>query len=173
MNKVLVQPAGYAITIASWENDADFNATKTLSVATLQEAQIIVAIAKLFNSYWRNKTIRGETSFDNLYEPGDSELAAMFKAIAQIVGDYPLFQRLYGYDDWDDYRTPTEQEFEDYIEGIVVGPIEYMHAAVFELLDSLGLSGQQEGQYTRVAESITVHYYAEPIYAEDVTSTFN
>lgn len=166
MNKVLVQPAGYAITIASWENDADFRATKTLSVASLEEASLVVAIAKLFNSYWRNKTIRGETSFDNLYEPSESELTTMFHTIAKIVGDYPLFQRLYG---WDDFSTPTEQDFnEDESDAV-----EELHDAVFELLDSLGLSGQQEGQYTRVAESITVHYYAEPVYAEDVTSTFN
>jgi hypothetical protein len=168
MNKVLVQPAGYAITIASWENDADFNATKTLSVANLQEAQIVVAIAKLFGSYWRNKTIRGETSFDNLYEPSVSELTAMCQAIAKIVGVYPLFQRLYGWSD-EDFSMPTEQDFnEDESDAV-----EELHDAVFELLASLGLSGQQEGQYTRVAESITVHYYAEPVYAEDVTSTFN
>lgn len=166
MNKVLVQPAGYAITIASWENDADFNATKTLSVANLQEAQIVVAIAKLFGSYWRNKTIRGETSFDNLYEPSVSELTAMFQAIYKIVGDYPLVQRLYG---WDDFRMPTEQNFNEDESAA----IEELHDAVFELLASLGLSGQQEGQCTRVAESITVYYYAEPVYAEDVTSTFN
>lgn len=172
MNKVLVQPAGYAITIASWENDADFNATKTLSVATLQEAQIVVAIAKLFGSYWRNKTIRGETSFDNLYEPSESELTTMFRTIAKIVGEYPLFQRLYGWSD-DDFSMPTEQDFEDHLEDEDSSPVEAMHDAVFELLSSLGLSGQQEGQYTRVAESITVHYYAESIYAEDVTSTFN
>lgn len=174
MNKVLVQPAGYAITIASWENDADYAATKTMSVATIEEAQIVVAIAKLFRSNWRYKTVRGETSFENLYEPTESELTNMFHTIAKIVGDYPLFQRLFQrLFGWDDFHMPTEQDFQNYLESEDSSPAEVMHDAVFELLASLGLSGQQDGQYTRVAETITVHYYAEPAYAEDVTSTFN
>jgi len=169
MTKVLVQPAGYAITIASWENDADYPATKTMSVSTLEQAQLVTAIAKLFRSDWRNGTIRGETSFDNMYAPNTYEINAMFRAIAKIVGDYPLFQELYG---WDDFILPTEQDFQDYDELDDDNPIEDVHDAVFELLASLGLSGQQDEQATRVAESITVHYYPEAIYAEDVTSTF-
>lgn len=165
MTKVLVQPAGYAITIASWENDADYRATKTMNVPTLEQAQLVTAIAKLFRSDRRNGTIRGETSFDNMYAPNTDEINAMFRAIAKIVGDYPLFQELYG---WSDFKMPTEQGFSEYDDS----PVDDMHAAVFELLDSLGLNGQQEEQVTRVAESITVHYYPEAIYAEDVTVSF-
>lgn len=169
MTKVLVQPAGYAITIASWENDADYRATKTMNVSTLEQAQLVTAIAKLFRSDWSNGTIRGETSFDNMYAPNTYEINAMFRAIAKIVGDYPLFQELY---DWADFKMPTEQDFSEYDELDDDSPVDGMHEAVFELLDSLGLNGQQDEQATRVADSITVHYYPEPIYAEDETVNF-
>jgi len=169
MNKTLVQPAGYAITVASWENDADYRATKTMSVTTLEQARIVTSIAKLFRSDWRNGTVRGETSFDNMYDANPSELHAMFRAISKIVGDYPLFKELFG---WDDFTLPTEQDFEDCDELEGESPVDDMHDAVFELLASLGLSGQQDEQHTRVAESITVSYYPEAVYAEDVTATF-
>ena len=169
MNKVLVQPAGYAITVASWENDADYPATKTTNVTTLQQAQLVVKIAKLFRSNWRYNTVRGETSFDNMYDANLQELHDMFRAISKIIGDYPLFQELLG---WDDFVLPTEKDFEEYDEFGDVGPVEGMHDAVFELLASLGLSGMQDCQSTRVAEHITVLYYTEPVYAEDVTATF-
>ena len=167
--KTITQPAGYAITVASWENDADFNATKTMSVTTLEQARIVTSIAKLFRSYWQMGSVRGETSFDNMYNASPSELHAMFRAISKIIGEYPLFQELLG---WEDFALPTEQDFSNYDELDADSPVAGMHDAVFELLSSLGLSGQQNDQYTRVAESITVRYYPEDVYAEDVTSTF-
>ena len=169
MNKIMTQPAGYAITVASWENDGDYNATKTMSVATLEQARIVTSIAKLFRSYWRQGSIRGETSFDNMYDASLQELHDMFRAISKIIGDYPLFQELFG---WDDFVLPTEQDFSEYDEEAEDNPVEYMHDAVFELLSSLGLSGQQDNQDTRVAENITVRYYPEAVYAEDVTDAF-
>lgn len=171
MNKVLVQPAGYAITVASWENDADFSATKTMNVTTIEQARVVTSIAKLFRSDWKNNTIRGETSFDNMYAANNYELRAMFHAISKIIGEYPLFQELYG---WDDFILPRGLDFENCEQGNEDEDslVEYMYDAVFELLASLGLNGQQEEQYTRVADSITVRYYPEDIYAEDVTSTF-
>jgi len=168
MTRVITQPAGYAITIASWENDADYSATKTMSVTTLEQAQLVVKIAKLFRSNWRYNTVRGETSFDNMYEANSYELAQMFIVISKIIGDYPLFQELFG---WDDFVMPTTQDFEDYDEA-EDSPVDGMYDAVFELLSSLGLSGMQDGQSTRVAERITVLHYPEPVYAEDVTDTF-
>ena len=167
--KILTQPAGYAITIASWENDGDYNATKTMSVTTLEHARIVTSIAKLFRSYWQTGSVRGETSFDNMYDASPSELHDMFRAISKIIGDYPLFQELLG---WDDFVLPTEQDFSNYDELDVDSPVEGMHEAVFELLALLGLSGLQDNQYTRVAESITVRYYPEDVYAEDVTDVF-
>ena len=169
MTQVLTQPAGYAITIASWENDGDYRATKTMSVATQEQAYIVTAIAKLFRSYWRNGTVRGETSFDNMYDASLQELHDMFRAISKIIGDYPLFQELFG---WDDFVLPTEQDFSNYDELDADSPIEGMHDAVFELLTLLGLSGQQDEQHTRVAENITVRYYPEAVYAKDVTDVF-
>lgn len=167
--KTITQPAGYAITVASWENDGDYNATKTMSVATLEQARIVTSIAKLFRSYWRQGSIRGETSFDNMYDASLQELHDMFRAISKIIGDYPLFQELFG---WDDFVLPTEQDFSEYDEEAEDNPVEYMHDAVFELLTLLGLSGQQDEQHTRVAENITVRYYPEAVYAEDVTDAF-
>lgn len=169
MTKVLVQPAGYAITIASWENDADYRATKTMQVAKLEQVKIVTAIANLFRSDWRNGTIRGETSFDNMYAPSTYEINAMFMAIAKIIGDYPLFQELYG---WTDFTMPTDQDFGEYDELDENSLVDGMQDAVWELLDSLGLSGQQDEQCTRVAESITVHYYPEAVYADNVTDNF-
>lgn len=156
--KTLVIPAGYAITVVSWENDADYYATKTMSGLSKEHARIVVDFAKIFRSCYRFDTNRGTTSFDNLYEPSEGDLEELYTATDAIIGDDPFFKVVYG---WDNYERPTKED------------MSYMSDAVYELMLSLGLSGQQENQFSRVAESITVHYYAEPIYAEDVTSTFN
>ena len=155
--KTLIHPAGYAVTVVSWENDADYYATKTVNGLSETNARIIVEVTKLFRNDWKYDTVRGETSFENMYEPTGAELGALYKAVFAIIGDEPFFQVVL---EWDDYVLPTEDD-EDCLGD-----------SVHELLYMLGLSGMQENQYSRVAESITVHYYAEPVYVEDVTTTF-
>lgn len=156
-NKTLVQPKGYAITVASWENDADYNATKTMSGLTENQARVATNFAKLFRPCWRLRTKRGETSFDNLYEPSEAELADLYRAADAIIGDDSFFRVIYG---WDDYKRPSEDD------------MGYIHDAVYELMSSLGLNGQQDQQFSRVAESIAVYYYPEDVYADDVTKDF-
>lgn len=155
--KTLVIPAGYAITVLSWENDADYYATKTISGLTEKQAHIVADFAQLFRSSYRFNTKRGTTSFDNLYEPSEGDLEELYAATDAIIGDDPFFKVVYG---WDNYERPTKED------------MSYMSDAVYELMSSLGLSGQQENQFSRVAETITVHYYPEDVYANDVTSTF-
>lgn len=155
--KTLVQPAGYTIVVESWENDGDYRATKTMSGLSREHARIVFNFAQLFLSYWRTGTKRGITSFDNLYEPSDGDLKNLYAAADAIIGDDPFFKVVYG---WDDYVRVNEDNFWQ------------ISDAVYELMSSLGLNGQQENQYSRVAESITVHYYPEDVYADDVTSTF-
>ena len=155
--KTLVIPAGYAVTVVSWENDGDYYATKTMNGLSKEHARIVLNFAQLFQNCWRIGTKRGTTSFDNLYEPSEGDLASLYTAADSIIGDDPFFKVVYG---WDDYVRVDEDNFWQISE------------AVYELMSSLGLSGQQENQFSRVAESITVHYYPEDVYADDVTSTF-
>jgi tRNA A37 methylthiotransferase MiaB len=144
--KTLVQPAGYAITVTSWENDADNYNTKTCTVATKQEAQTLYSLAMLLQS--RNQQAR---CFGNMYEPNEYELQQFAQAVAAIPGIK-------------EYIHNVAPDIEDPECGA-----DYMDVVTDTLYD-LGLSSGEF--FTRVAETVTVYYYAEPIYAEDVTYTF-
>jgi len=144
--KILVQPAGYAITVTSWENDGDNYNTKTCTVAAKQDAQVLYNLAMLIHSQNQNPNC-----FGNMYEPNEHEIQKFAQAVAAIPG------------------------IKDYIDTIVPEMLDPEYGAdyldvVMDTLYDLGLSCGEF--YTRVAETVTVRYYAEPVYAEDVTNTF-
>jgi hypothetical protein len=146
--KVLIHTAGYAITVTSWENDADHYNTKTMVVSSIEDAQVLYTLAKLLGS-------QNKKSFGNMYEPNEYELQQFALAVAAIPGIK-------------EYIHNTVPELEANIEDPEYGGC-YMDV-VMDTLYELGLT--RGDFYTRVAETVVVHYYAEPVYAEDVTNTF-
>lgn len=147
--KMLVQPAGYAITVTSWENDGDSYNTKTLTVSSREEAQVLYNLAMLLRSRSHN-----QNSFGNMYEPNEYELQQFSDAVAAIPYINNFLHSI---------CPELEADIEDPENGA-----EYMDVVMDQLYE-LGLTCGEF--YTRVAETIVVHYYAEPVYAEDVTHT--
>jgi hypothetical protein len=149
MTKTIVQPAGYAITVTSWENDGDHYNTKTLTVSSREEAQVLYALATLLRSQRH-----GQHCFGNMYEPNEYHLQQFSNAVAAIPGMKEFL-----------HNICPELESQDPEYGA-----DYMDV-VMDVLYDLGLCGG-ENFFTRVCEKVDVHYYAEPVYADDVTAEF-
>jgi len=142
--KATIIPAGYRITVDSWENDGDNSRTETIEGLSEQDAKFTVDFALLFGS------VNGkDEGFGNLYEPSDQEIEGLNKAIKRVVAKHsPLSSDLH-------------EVFEDVDSDIDVY-LEYAY--------DLGLTGGDF--FTRVLESIKVEYIPEPIEIQDVTAKF-
>ncbi len=88
-------PAGYRVTIESWENDGDNATTKVLEGLTEQDAKFVVDFASLFKSQNNKKPGIG-----NMYEPDDEERAQVAKAVTAVVKKHlPLSEEIAEYFD--------------------------------------------------------------------------
>ncbi len=153
MSKTII-PAGYRITIESWENDADNYKTKLMEGLQKESTMFLVDFAKLFYS---QNNWNGPKGHGNMYDPNVSELEAFRKDFEDIVSKHIkenteacLLQ--YFYDD------ENGKFYEDQSDGVM------------DLAYELGLSGGDF--YTRVLSSIKVEYIPTEIVLNDVTEDF-
>jgi hypothetical protein len=143
-------PAGYRLTVHSWENDGDNGKTEVLSGLSREKTQYYVDLCKLLRVY-----TKGKRDFGNLYDPSESKLTAFSNAVKLIVDNHPA----------------AKQEFDEYTEesnGVNVVDL-YPEFALEDLFE-MGLSGGDF--YTRVCEQYTVEYIPTDIIIEDVTEQF-
>jgi len=152
MNKVIVQESGYRISVTSWENDADNYNFKSITVEDKEAASVVVALCKLM--YPRYDT--PDQTFGNMYEPSDSDLEDFEQAVSSIPGIKNFLHKVF---------PSIEQDIQHPEYGG-----DYMDC-VMDVLSDLGLTGS-EYYYTRVCEKVEVHYFDEPVYADDVTAEF-
>jgi hypothetical protein len=152
MNKVVVQEAGYRISVTSWENDADNYNFKTITIESKEDASAITALCKLL----RPSYVTGLPDYGNMYEPSELDLTEFEVAVAAIPGIKECLHRIF---------PSLEQDIQDPEYGG-----SYMDC-VMDVLYDLGLTGS-EYYYTRVCEKVEVHYFEEPVYAADVTAEF-
>ena len=143
MSKTNIIPAGYRVTIVSWENDADNYSTVVLDGLEREYVNFLVKFANLFKS----------GKFGNMYEPHDSEISNLAKACVPLIKDsYLAIQARYSPDwsvDFDDKSEVTDVISEEM--GTIHGCSEF---------------------YSRVTESVTVEYIPEEIRILDVTAEF-
>ena len=141
--KATIIPAGYRITIDSWENDGDNSRTGIVEELSEQDVKFTIDFALLFTENTVNVGI------GNLYDPSDSEQKMVAEAIREVVAKHsPLSENL------SEYFTDVDSD--------VYSMLGYAY--------QLGLSG---GDFcTRVLESIKVEYIPEPIVIQDVTVKF-
>lgn len=139
--KQLMHPAGYTITIESWENDGDYSATKTMYLPTEKQARTVVKFAQLFCNSYRTSD---EEEFGNLYEITGSARAKLIEIVRNIYED--------------------DEGFKEFCEGDTSDDAVYEW--IYEQLNDLGLRGLQEGQFSRVVERMSVQYHNEPVYAD-------
>jgi hypothetical protein len=87
MSKTTIIPAGYRITVISWENDADNYNTKVLEGLDKNTAQFYLELCNLMmqdnpsSAVW-NKRI------SNLYEPNEEEINRVYEVTVPILRKY-------------------------------------------------------------------------------------
>jgi len=150
MTQYTTIPAGYRISVTSWENDADNYRTECLEGLSKEVVSFYVDFSKLFTS----KNNRSDKGFGNLYEPNDSERQALTNAFTKVVEKHKdTFLALCK--DWNYDETPTDEEYQD---------------ICYELHHEL--FGGSEYFYTRVLDSYKVEYTPTEVRLEDVTYQF-
>lgn len=137
-------PAGYHLTVTSWENgDDDYN-TKTVRGLSLSATRLLTDIIQLF--YSRNNPPAEMVCYGNLYEPMDWQIAECYAAIQTVLDRHPAVQD----PDLKDYFTDP--------------------AGVTEYLYEVGLMGGEF--WSRVLGNFEVEYYPTEVNVEVVTQQF-
>jgi hypothetical protein len=145
MSKTII-PAGFRVTIVSWENDADSFRTKIKEGLSESKTRYFVDLASMFT---RENCHRG-LDIANLYEPSPHELERVYAAFRAFAKKHP---NEFVYDD--DFDIENDDHLND-----VIG----------DHLYEVGLSGDEF--FTRVTDSIKVEYIAAAIELQDVTKDF-
>lgn len=150
--KETIIPAGYRLTVDSWENDADNGKTEILSGLSKEQVQFFTDLCKLHSkSSWELGY------YGNMYEPSEDEVENHVKVMQDVVSKYPSLQK------------DMEQLFlkEETYEGENQDTIREFF---FDYLYDLGLTGTD--YHTRVCERYTVEYVPMDIIIPDVTEEF-
>jgi hypothetical protein len=153
MTKETIIPAGYRLTVVSWENDGDNYNTKVLEGLSRDRVEYFVDLCKMTTrcGYGNYKGMWPEIpDFGNMYEPNDEELQKFSKFVFGV-----LYNHLPWKETGDDAPL-TEEDAQYYVS---------------EDLYDLGLSGS-EGFFTRVCDEFKVEFIKEPILLNDVTEEF-
>lgn len=145
MNKTII-PAGYRLTVSTWENDADNYNNEILEGLTLEKTAFLVELCKQLSS--KNSSSRG---IGNLYEPDDRELAKVAKTARALFEKFP--------------NVMIEEDFE-----LDLSDDGEVRDALLEFAYEIGASNTEF--YTRVVESWKVEYIPTDIVMEDVTEKF-
>lgn len=140
----ILYPAGYLITVESWENDADNYNTETYHTRSEAHARAVVKFANVFKS--QNNSKHG---IGNMYEPDDEELDRADRTLREFYKENPAISEVSGWDPIDD-------------ENVVSWLIDF--AA------ELGLSCGE--YYTRVCSRVDAIRFPMDVYAEDLTEEF-
>lgn len=143
-------PAGYRLTVNSWENDGDNSKTEVFTGLSKEKTQYYVDLCKLLRVY-----SGGKREFGNLYDPSEAKLTAFSDAVKLIVDNHPIVKRLF-------------DEYVEAADGVNVVDL-YPEFALDDLFE-MGLTGGDF--YTRVCEQYTVEYIPNDIVIEDVTEQF-
>lgn len=149
MTKQTIIPAGYRITVVSWENDGDNYNTKVSEGWTKEEVAFLVPFIKVVTAHLGNE-----------YDPDDEqkdEVADIVEALVEKNPAIHLSERLKDY-----FRLATEEEKEDEYYSRLDGSSELLYDFV----------GGSEYYWTRVCESIKVEYIPNEIILQDVTEEF-
>jgi hypothetical protein len=148
-------PAGYRVTIESWENDADNYKTKVVEGLNESSVKFIIDFVKLFYS---KNNYHGPKGFGNIYDPSDKELKELAEAYNLVINKH--------------INKDTENNVRQYFwDDDADGFYEDHHDGVFDLAYDLGLSGGCDF-FTRVLDSFKVEHVPVEIILQDVTEEF-
>lgn len=147
--KQTIIPAGYRLTITSWENDADNYQTTVHEGLTKAKVEFILELCCKFTSGSNN----GGTTFGNMYEPDNGEMAKAAAAIREVMLKH---------------EAVLDENDRDFLFNMA--PEDAMWSAreiMGEYLDT------SENYAFRVYDGAKVEYVPHEIRMEDVTLQFN
>lgn len=136
-------PAGYRITVETWENDLDNCNTKTISGLDFFTVKAYVALCKHFSQNSDPANLYGDNVSDDTLELFEEYARKFFTKYSKLLNEF---------DDFD----ATNNYFSD---------------CLIDLLYNIGICGSSDF-FTRVVDRYKVEYIAESIYIEDVTEQF-
>lgn len=140
--KQTIIPAGYRLTVDSWENDADNRRTVVVEGLSFEKCAFYVELCKLMQ----------DDRYRNLYEPDDGEVEAAQKAFQRLVKKQ---LKKHG---------TVDIDFDD------LDDLEMLADHVGSILYDLGLAGGD--YFTRVCDAWKVEYIDAPIVMSDVSKEF-
>ncbi len=144
-------PAGYRVTVNSWENDGDAKRVVVKEGLSHSRAALYVDFARLFYS---QNNYHGPKGFGNMYEPRKAELAEAHAAVKDVlIKHFAAFCEMWG-EEYDVHELDNEDALHDF-----AGELHYE------------LFGASEYKF-RVLESIKVEHIPFPITMQDVTKEF-
>lgn len=144
-------PAGFRVTINSWENDGDAKRSEIKEGLSREMAAFYVDVAKLFYS---KNNYRGPKGFGNMYSPSKEELKEAHAAAKQVIlKHFTAFCKMWG-EDYDVAILDSEDALYDFTSEL--------HYDLF---------GASDFQF-RVLESVKVEHVPNEIRMNDVTKEF-
>lgn len=159
MTKETVIPAGYRVTVTSWENDADHYKSTVFEGLTKERVNFL---AELLPHFYSGSNNRGQT-FGNMYEPSDSRYAEAATRIRNIMERHQ------------DALTEDELEILNEAAGIdLEEATESAGADMYSFAEVVNaFLGYSEDYSFRVFDTMQVQFVMHEIRMQDVTEEFN
>ena len=148
--KQTVIPAGYRVTISSWENDMDACQDEILEGLTKERVEFLVDLCGLFKS--KSCSTKTKQYHGNMYDPSESEVEAACKAIVVVMNKHRA--------------ALTEEELEILDEDDLNRIGDYAGDMLGDLL------GRSDDYWVRVFDGMKIEYTAVSIILDDVTEEF-
>lgn len=145
-------PAGYYLSVSTYENDGDNSNSAHLYGLTKEETQFLVEFINLFKS--SSLSTNQQTYYGNLYDPSDEEILAAQKAAYKVLSKYN--------------NVLLEQNSKLAYNGL--HEITALDFDIFDYLYDLSLSGSDF--FTRCVYDYNVYYYKENLIIPNVTTEF-
>lgn len=142
MTKHTIIPAGYRMSITSWENDADYYKTKILEGLSEDEVRFYAALLPLFKSGSNDAKCFG--NLNEYSRRNESRLEEAQEAVNKVIEKFR--------------GTVSDSVLDEFSEECA--------CAVGELL------GFSEGYTFRVFDKMKIEYIPNPVQFEDVTNKF-
>lgn len=82
MSTKTIIPAGYRVTVTTWENDGDNHNTAVVEGVSQEAAKFIVELCKIHyseNAQW------GISGYGNMYDPSEEKIDEYHKALQQLI----------------------------------------------------------------------------------------
>lgn len=158
MTKETVIPAGYRVSVTSWENDADHRKTNVFEGLTKERVEFLAELLPHFKSGSNN----GGKTFGNMYQPSDDRLAEACGRIREIMERHRAG------------LTEYELELLDETAGMnLKDATEGGGSDMYNFGEIVGEFLSYSGDYTfRVFDTMQVEFVPHEIRMQDVTKKF-